>query len=355
MATGINKFNASVRGSYKAKSKFLDHIENLAINVELETAVPFNWEQEVRRTSESLIEIGKPRGEVCIALIRAIHQASYLNLVICMKLSELSKLIVYSLNADNYVGLGLGSRSLFEHAASIAYLFHESKKIEEGMALQHEEKRVVSLLDNFTKKLEKLYYGTRYFEQKTNPARPIHVNELMKRLGRDIKGVKNKYAYLCDFVHPNLGINLLISDGGLGCGTVEPEPELVKKLVGGIIELDGDMACYASDTNIDITAIFGLKLRRMCDDLLSSDASLNVILSGQSKNYFSGSGRSRNDPIQFSGVTTYAQYFGALERFLTEHSLNSDTRETKYGAGDDTQNFDVYRKDGKEFWILVNY
>ena len=348
-------FNSITKETYAAKAKSLNDIERLILNTKDLPAVKFDWEKQVQGEAEALIESGKSRGTVCIALIKTIHQAGYLNHVISVKLSELSKLIIFSMNTDNFVGLGVGSRSLFEHAASVAYLFHESKKLEEALGRQHEEQKVMALLNSFTTKLEKLYYGTGYFGDESKRAKPIHINELIKSLGKDVQDVRNKYAYLCDFVHPNLGVNLLFSDGGLGQGIVDPEPNVIERLVGGIIELNGDMARYVLDTQISITAILVIKLQRMCDDLISSEATLNAILSGTAKNYYRGSGRSADDPIEFVGVNSHSQYFGALERFLFEESIGIETRRTSYGKDKVGQTFDIFSKNGEEVWVLVNY
>ncbi|MBT3492487.1 MAG: hypothetical protein HN461_09390 [Rhodospirillaceae bacterium] len=235
----------------------------------------------------------------------------------------------------------------------MAYLLNELKSLDEKLGRQHETEKINAMLGAFSKKVEKLYYGTGYFEHATRSLKPIHINELVKSFGNDITDEKKKYAYLCDFVHPNLGVNLLISDGGLGQGRVEPDQTIVSSLIGYILELDGDMARFTDGKEAEFFDFLVFRMKYYCDELLIGSSNINNIFSRNIKKGISGTGVSSKDPITFSNVKSYSQYINALLQFLEDKEIDPLTRRGEYGAKGN--NFDVYKKNGRDVWILINW
>ncbi|MBT5191203.1 MAG: hypothetical protein HOM07_02565, partial [Rhodospirillaceae bacterium] len=80
---------------------------------------------------------------------------------------------------------------------------------------------------------------------------------------------------------------------------------------------------------------------------------INNIFSRNIKKGISGTGVSSKDPITFSNVKSYSQYINALLQFLEDKEIDPLTRRGEYGAKGN--NFDVYKKNGRDVWILINW
>src|SRR5947209_5457716 len=58
--------------------------------------------------------------------------------------------------------------------------------------------------------------------QQSETHKRFHVNDFIRSLQKRVADIADTYDYLCDFVHPNYGSNLLVSTGTLGYGRLDP-------------------------------------------------------------------------------------------------------------------------------------
>jgi len=156
-------------------------------------------------------------------------------IVINSKLDGIFDLIKYSQDKENYLGLGLASRTLFETLGSLSHLILSTKKLFSNIKKANNWSDTNKILNEFGT-YKRMYYGSGFF---TTGFNRIHISDSNNELLNLVPGFKevivgknpsqqkercsiygferikiidenNIYSFLCDFVHPNLGSNVII-------------------------------------------------------------------------------------------------------------------------------------------------
>jgi hypothetical protein len=108
-----------------------------------------------------------------------------------------------------------------EHLAALCFQVETIEKFEGKLIGQTSEEKIAEICDSTRDAIGRLFYGS---SGEGNPKR-VHVNDFLRSLEKLIPDIRPVYDYLCDFVHPNYGSNLLVSTGTLGRGHLDPPTE----------------------------------------------------------------------------------------------------------------------------------
>jgi hypothetical protein len=111
-------------------------------------------------------------------------------------------------------------RSLIEHLASFCFQVDVIEQLEGKSIGQASDKKISEIFTSCRRTIERLFYGTGFSAEATH--KRFHVNDFLRALERLVPDIERAYVYLCDFVHPNYGSNLLVSTGALGHGHLDP-------------------------------------------------------------------------------------------------------------------------------------
>lgn len=143
----------------------------------------------------------------------------------CIELFEykyylLVKAMLNGIVENNPLSLANNCRSLLEQVATLAYCMKAVEKMLDELKGQGNLEKINKIISNAELVLKRTYSGKGGKNIDREEFRAIHVHTAIKALEDSVKDASNAYDYLCEFVHPNHGNNLLVSGGEIGKGKI---------------------------------------------------------------------------------------------------------------------------------------
>ncbi|QXG22928.1 hypothetical protein KTT56_13920 [Pseudomonas viridiflava] len=132
----------------------------------------------------------------------------------------LAKAMLNGLNDNNPLSLANNCRSLLEQVATLSYCMQTVDDSLKSLKDQGTLGKIDQILSKAEKILRRTYAGEGKKGDKKPETEAIHVSTAVKELDTKIEDALESYDFLCEFVHPNYGNNLLISTGELGKGKI---------------------------------------------------------------------------------------------------------------------------------------
>lgn len=144
----------------------------------------------------------------------------------CIQLFEykcylLAKGMLNGLIESNPLSLANNCRSLLEQIATLSYCMQAVEDMLENLKDQGSFEKINQVISKAEVALQRTYAGQGKKGGSNLGVDAIHVSSSMKMLGEKVDGAIDSYDYLCEFVHPNYGNNLLISAGEIGRGKIK--------------------------------------------------------------------------------------------------------------------------------------
>lgn len=158
-------------------------------------------------------------------LLTISYDALFVHEVCGWKLLHLVRALAHAIESDNPVSIANNSRAMLEQVAAIAMVNSIVDKLLSDLENQGSEAKITDALSRASTALHRSYYGTSPKLEKEKSKQAHHIHDSLKALGEIHPEVPEIYDYLCEYVHPNFGSNTLVSDGELGRGSLEPDPE----------------------------------------------------------------------------------------------------------------------------------
>jgi hypothetical protein len=146
----------------------------------------------------------------------------------------LAKAIVHAIETENPLSLVNNTRSLIEQMAVFIYCMNAGQQMLDNLNGQGSLPKIDQIINKYEKVLNRVYSGEGKNKADTKNHEAIHVNDALKSLSNEILDVENVYDYLCEFVHPNYGSNVLISSGEIGRGELKSKgnsSQVIKSIV----------------------------------------------------------------------------------------------------------------------------
>ncbi|HOD51981.1 MAG TPA: hypothetical protein PKJ78_18220 [Candidatus Hydrogenedentes bacterium] len=179
------------------------------------------------KQTEKRVSDGDSEHEVFILTYRLWHVSRnyfFLLRVIEHKFDRLLQAMEDVLEKENALSLALHTRSLVEHLGALALQFKFSERLLNGLRGQSNRKQIESALARAEDEQKRLYFGVGA-KSSESEVKAFHVNDLLEAARAWVGDMDDVYAYLCEYVHPNHGSNLLVSSGELGGGRLAPSEE----------------------------------------------------------------------------------------------------------------------------------
>jgi len=168
---------------------------------------------------------------------------------------------------------------------------------------------MIKEIDKNHDKLKLLYYGLSNSVDKAF----VHINDMLDVAAKDREHIRQDYASLCDYVHPNYGSNTLVSGGTLGAGLLYVNSKTfleTKQITERIVE---ETAIVSEECNMEI----GKKLIELSSWIgiaSQSNAKPSQIFSERSG--VVGDGKSRDTALFFTKARNHFEAMQALHTFL---------------------------------------
>lgn len=132
----------------------------------------------------------------------------------------LAKGILHALESNNPLSLANNCRSLLEQIATLNYCMQAVEEMINNLKDQGTLDKINNIILKAETTLKRTYAGQGSKKGIPKEEEAIHVSSSIKELQKKINDAESAYDYLCEFVHPNHGNNLLISSGVIGKGII---------------------------------------------------------------------------------------------------------------------------------------
>lgn len=351
METLEEKIREEIKQKYRTKKTFELIEKFLEKQSELSLIKKISFEKEIKQKTAEILSKEREIGKIAINLCKLKNQYLFLYRIIETKLTYLIKSIIYGLNDDNHLLLAFCSRSLIEHAASICYLIERTEKILEKTKGCNTYKKIDKNIKQLFDVYKKIFYGTKFFKDKGEGLiDAIDVGTLRRDyLAKEIENINDAYSYLCDFVHPNFGSNILVSSGDLGEGIVDPPIEEKKEIIENILRITGNIIEYLDYKVCDFASL-GIMIDSYLQKALHPTTTLATLFVEPFLEYI-GDGKSKETALFFTTATTKAEHIAMEYEFMRQQGIESTMQHI--GGMEDDHIYDVHETNKGKLWFKV--
>jgi len=180
----------------------------------------------MRSTASAKIEkLDEPLKTIATRLLSITDKGFFLFHVCGWKLDYLAEALIHAIDAKNPLALANNARALVEHLAALVAIVEELGQLEISLRGQGQEKAINDALGKAEKFIHRGFYGKSPKLTNDKNEQAHHVNDYVKALKKEVAGIEDVYDFLCEYVHPNYGSNLLVSSGQLSSGRLNPPEE----------------------------------------------------------------------------------------------------------------------------------
>ena len=166
------------------------------------------------------------------------------------------------------------------------------------------------------------------------------------------------YKFMCDFVHPNFGSNLLISSGQLGEGIIDPPLNEKIKIIKQILIYIDCLLDFLSEQHYRYANI-GIILEDYIEKTTLENATITNIFHIESAHkLISGNGSNKETAISFPKARTHTECMLLLYEYLRNQGIEvipDDKGMIKYSDYDFQEGFvyDIFNTKKGKLWFKM--
>jgi hypothetical protein len=312
-------FSQDVRIQFGHLSDFKELEEHLSLlwKFEAELDKQISALKEIQTKQELILDRGPVLGDLTIMLIRAKNYYLFLNRILDVKVRYLLESVITSLNSQNHLAFCLAARSLVEHASSVAYVHRYTQNRLAELLGATEKGKVEKILHTLENAFRRAFLGTRFFKQK-GLVDSLSVATLRKKyLEKDIPQAGDIYGFLCDFVHPNFGSNILVSRGDPDSGVVDIPFADTTPILKQALSFCTIMIRYIRECQTYSLATIGSKFDAYISRALHNEFALADVFRELTTRHI-GNGTTKDDAILFIDAVVHSEFIELQYRFLEE-------------------------------------
>lgn len=210
------------------------------------------------------------------------------------------------------------------------------------------EAKISAALEKAERLLKRSYYGYGPKLKERDKLEAIHVEDCMDVFAKQVNDIRETYAYLCEYVHPNHGSNRMVSHGELGLGNLEPDAKELMMITDKIAHYGVNAITAFSQNEINLA-----KLCIVIDDLVSRAKQRGVTLG----NWLSkrsarprGDGKSRSTAHEFTNARSAGEAIAMIYDFLAGNGIQL-TGPKRLGAVEQGHIYYVFPTTKGELWF----
>jgi hypothetical protein len=224
------------------------------------------------------------------------------------------------------------------------------KSLRESLAGQGSETRIKEAISRTESLLHRAYYGKSPKGKNKAEAAPHIESECLAAFEKHVKDIRAVYDFLCEYVHPNYGSNILVSTGQLGTGRLNPSPELHKDIIDRVCRYCSLTMLFLRDQAVPISASL-MHLKDLVDRCLSKGAKISNVFAKRNA-IPEGSGESKETAFFFPKARTPAEAIELSYRYLDESGIELVGDRQNAGISDGFI-YDVYPTSRGRIWFRI--
>ncbi len=196
--------------------------------------------------------------------------------------------------------------------------------------------------------LNRVYSGEGKNKSKSKNDEAIHVNDAIKELAKEIIDVNDTYDYLCEFVHPNYGNNVLVSSGELGKGSIEKNG-LDHKNIQSIVMCSYSIIGFLNTKKI-FHPIITWNVHHLVEICFQKGSKITNVFS-ERKPVASGDGKTKETALHFKKARTSQEAMKLQYQYLQEIGCSINPSNRQNGGLENGCVFDLWSTNLGKIWF----
>lgn len=304
----------------------------------------------MRHTASAKIDkLDEPLKTIATKLFSITDKGFFLFQVCEWKLDYLAEALIHAIDAKNPLALANNARALVEHLAALVAIVEELELLEISLRGQGQEKAINDALGKTEKFIHRGFYGKSPKLTNDKNEQALHVNDCLRALKKEVADIEDVYDFLCEYVHPNHGSNLLVSTGELGSGRLNPPEEFHRETLDRLRRYCSLCMLFLREGGVQHGSVF-IRLQDLLELSFSPNAKVANVFSIKAPQP-EGDGKSRDTAFFFPKARTTMEEIKLSHEFLGNEGYNIQKREN--GGVTDEFIYDVYTTDKGTVWFKV--
>lgn len=304
----------------------------------------------IRETYRPRIEsLDSPLKPIAKELFEIADQSFFLLQVVEWKIDYLAEGLFQAIQSKNPLSLANNARALVEHVASIAGICSEIGRLENTLHGQQSEKIIKEAIGRAKSYLQRAYYGRSPKASGKQEPKSIHINDSLKALSKKVKNIEEIYDFLCEYVHPNFGSNLLVSTGELANGRLNPPEEYHRETLDQLRRICSYCMIYLKEQATEHLSS-PIRIQALIDLCLVRGAKLQNVFAVKAAQPI-GDGKSKATAYYFPKARTSQEAIQLTYQFFESEGYKWVSQEV--GGVEDGYIYDIHNTNKGRVWVKV--
>lgn len=299
--------------------------------------------------SEKIEGLNQPLKSIASRLFSIADQGLFLFQVCGWKLDYICEALIHSIEAKNPIALANNVRALVEHLAAFVAIVKELEKLIMKLRGQGHEMSICNALEKTELFIHRAYYGKSPKITIEPQEQALHVNDFIKALKDEVPDIEDVYDFLCEYVHPNYGSNLLVSTGQLASGRLNPPEEFHRETLDRLQRYCSLCMLFLKEHQIHYGAIF-IKLQNLVDLCSARGATVNNVFAIKAPTP-DGDGKSKETAYYFRNARTAMEAIALCHEFIKDEG--GEVQRVQHGGFGEGVMYDIYDTNKGEIWFKV--
>lgn len=299
---------------------------------------------------DALGTVAEPLRTVAERVFKVCRDGFFLIRVCELKIGYLAEALQHSIEVANPLSLASNARGLIEHLAALMFVTETLQKLHESLDGQGSESKINEALGRAEDTLRRSYYGRSPKASEKGVTAPHIESECLASLEKSMPGIREIYGFLCEYVHPNYGSNLLVSTGELGRGKLNPPADFHKETIDRICRYCFEAMLFLRECAIRISAPI-IRLQDLMDRCLVKGAKITNVFSRKSATP-QGDGLSKESAFSFPKARTSSEAVELTYRFLQESGMEPRGNK-EIGGVEDGFVYDIFPTSKGRLWFKI--
>lgn len=298
----------------------------------------------------NLDQTSEPLKTVAQRLFKISRDAFFLIQVCEWKITYIAQALLHAIEARNQLSLGINTRALIEHVAALVFISEALETLTNSLKGQGSEAKINDAMATTESVLRRGYYGTSPKGKNRTEAAPHIESECLVAFEKYVQDIRDVYSFLCEYVHPNYGSNLLVSTGQLGRGRLNPPPEFHKDTIDRICRYCSLTMLFLRGEAVSISANV-IHLKDLVDRCFAKGAKISNVFSKKSA-YPEGDGLAKETAYFFPKTRTPLEAIELTNQFLKESAIER-TGERRVADLREGFVYEVYPTSRGDLWFKI--
>lgn len=326
--------------------EYCEHRENFHMFEDFEAAMAAmqtSVDRNLDRTKEPLKAVAQ-------RLFKISRDAFFLTQVCEWKITYIAQALLHAIETRNHLSLANNTRALVEHVAALVFVLDSLGRLRNSLQGQGSEKKINEIIEKTESILQRAYYGASPKGKEKEKAAPHIESECLASFQKHVSDIRDVYDFLCEYVHPNHGSNLLVSTGQLGYGRLNPPSEFHQQTIDRICRYCSLTMLFLRDQAVSISANL-VNLKDLVDRCFSAGAKITSVFTMKAA-LPDGDGLSRETAYVFPKARTTLEAMELTNQFFQESGIEVIGDKKNAGVSDGFV-YDVYPTIRGDVWFKI--